>query len=104
MKAKRVKRRYNTANEIRDDIDKYKAKAIRLTEQAEDEERYAKKFLEAGPDHKEDYAFCKEKAKKLRRSSARIVDKKLVYLKEKMAEWQTPPLPGTGIEGRDIQA
>lgn len=93
------KRRYNTANDIRDDIERYNL------EQAEELEREVKRLvMRDDPKLAELIGFKREQAKKLRKKSNRIMDKKMQHLKEKLAEWSTPPLPGTGIEGRDIQS
>lgn len=99
------KRRYNTANDIRDDIERYKRKAVQCLEQAEELEREVKRLvIRDDPKLAELIGFKREQAKKLRKKSNRIMDKKMQHLKEKLAEWSTPPLPGTGVEGRDIQS
>lgn len=104
MKTKKPKRRYENARQIRDDIDRYVAKRQHLLVQAEKAEDDAKFFRSLGPQHIEHANFLECQAKRLRTSAARISDTKLVYLKNKLGEWLTEPLPNVGINDRSIQA
>lgn len=93
MRTKKEKKRYLTANQIREDIDKYKAKALRLVQQAEGLELHAKE-LDKNPLAKETAAWNRSQALKARKAAHRIHESKLKQLKEKLAEWQTDLLPG----------
>lgn len=103
MKTKKPKRRYYTAHEIRKDIARYQEKALKLQREAEAEEKIAAALYKKGPLHAELTGFHAETAEKLRQSAARIYDKKLPRLKEKLAEFDTDLLPGLGITDRSIE-
>lgn len=105
MNKNRNKKRYNTANEIRDDIDKFKLKQQKLMDSAAALDAKADSLFKTGDAAlAEDAVFAREQAKKKRASALRIERRKLVQLKNKMAEFLTPTLPGSGIEDRSIQA
>lgn len=97
-----MKKRYETANQIRDDIDRWKAKAQKLMDSAAALDIVADALFRSGPKWAEHAAFKREQAKKKRRSAGRIMDRKLVHLKDKLSEFMTEPLPGTGAT-KDIQ-
>lgn len=101
---KRTKKRYNTANDIRDDIERYLAKMKRFQEIAEGLEVRADLMMRTGDNMVENSAYCRKQADKARRSAARIQEVKLKRLKEKLSEWMTPPLPGVGITERSISS
>lgn len=104
MKTK-IKKRFLTANQIRDEIDKYKEKAERLRQSAEAYELKAKELRKAGPSLEEDAKCAEEQAKKNWASIKRIKESRLPKLKEKLAEWSTELLPGVIADGdRSIQA
>lgn len=103
-KPKRKKRRYFTANEIRDAIDLYKVKAQKFSESADAYDLKADELFRTNdPKLAEDAGFAREIAKKRRRSANRIKDKKLPYLAQKLAEWSTDLLPGMGSD-RSVEA
>lgn len=104
MKTKKPKKRFETANQIRDEIDRQLAKRDRLIAEAEKVEDDARFFASLGPQHIEQQKYLEVQAKKLRASANRILDTKLVHLKHKLSEWMTDPLPHVGINDRSIQA
>lgn len=96
-------RRYKHANEIRDAIDLYKAKAQKLRDSAAMMDIKADQFAKAGPEFKEDLSYHREQAKKKRRAAGRIEERQLVKLKNKLSEWMTPVMPGLpGDDDRSI--
>lgn len=98
------KKRYYTAQQIRADIDKWKAKARGLMDSAAALDLKADQFFKAGEEYKEDAVWHREQAKKKRASALRIEHRKLVRLKEKLAEFYTKELPGMETEDHSIQA
>ena len=94
-----MRARYNTANDIRDKIDKYKAKAQKLMDSAAAMDLKATEFFKAGTEFAEDAAWHREQAKKKRKQAARIRDNTLETLKAKMAEFQTMIMPGIITDG-----
>jgi hypothetical protein len=103
MRTKKPKRRFETANQIRDEIDKYKAKANKLMDSAaaydlKADELFKTGNLEVAPDAE----FARETAKKRRRSAARIMERRLPKLKDKLAEFATELLPGKVVEDRSV--
>lgn len=98
MKTKRTKKRYLTANQIRDEIDQFKQKALRSVQEAEGLELSARDMA-AYPNMKEDMVWRLEQAKKARRRAQRINDIKLPKLKQKLAEWQTEIMPSIITDG-----
>lgn len=99
-----MKRRYHNETEIQRDIDKWKAKAQKFMDSAAALDLKADSlFLTGRSELVPDAQFAREEAKKRRKSAFRIQNRKLVLLKEKLAEFLTEPLPGTGA-GKDIQA
>jgi hypothetical protein len=104
MKMKQAKPRFFTANDIRAEIDRYQQKSNGLLEHAASLDRKADELNKAGPRFDEDAAFAREEAKKNRRSAARIQEKKLPHLKDKLSEWMTPLLKEIIPDGdRSIQ-
>lgn len=101
-----MKRRYQTANQIRDDIDRFKRKAQKLMDSAAQLDKLADLMIENNPldVNPEDIIYHREQAKKKRQSALRIEQRKLVHLKNKLAEFNTEILPGIGINDRSIQA
>lgn len=100
MKTKKPKRRFYTANQIRAEIDRYRVKADKLTGQAVIYDLKAGELVRLGdPNSAEEIGFNREMAKKRRKSAARILDKKLPYLAQKLAEWQTDIMPGIITNG-----
>ena len=91
---KRTKRRFNSTNQIRDEIDRWKAKAGAYNASADMLEIKAADLYKQGPEWTEEANYAKEMAKKKRASAGRIESRKLVKLKEKMAEFNTNLLPG----------
>lgn len=90
---KKPQKRYDTANDIRTAIDKYRAKAQKLRDSANSLDLVADQFVMAGG-FAEEVAFNREQANKKRESASRIERKTLTKLKDKLAEWQTPLLKG----------
>ena len=97
MKTK-PKKRYQTCNEIRDEIERYQQKALRFVQQAEALELSAKELAKSAL-HGEAAAYNRTQAAKARRSAQRIHDKRLPLLKQKLAEWNTELLPGVITDG-----
>lgn len=106
MKAKKPRRRYYTANQIRDEIQRYKTKAQSLMDSAATLDVKADQLYKTNdPTLAEDASFAREQAKKRRHSAQRIFEKRIPYLKQKLAEWQTDTLPGIIKNGdRSVQA
>jgi hypothetical protein len=92
-KKTKAKKRFQTPNQIRDEIDKFKDKALRFVQQAEGLELAAKELVKS-PVTYEDGVFKREQAKKCRASARRIHEVKLRQLKEKLAEMNTNLIPG----------
>ena len=100
----RTRKRYYTANQIRDDIDKWKAKAQKLRDAGAALDRKADMLFACGDVLlRADANYARETAEKRRASAGRIETRKLVKLKEKLAEFLTDPLPGTGA-GKDVES
>lgn len=105
MKGKKPKKRYHTANQIRDEIDRYKARMLKLEEQASQYDRKAKELIGLNdPKLAEEIGFNRTRAKQVRHSIGRIADKRLHYLAQKLAEFTTEVLPHCGIDDRSISA
>lgn len=101
-KTKKPRKRYETANQIRDDIARYKIKAEKLRQTAFDLDVEADRLsrTEYAENNRGLIGFKRSQADKCRRSADRIETKKMTLLKQKMAEFMTDPLPG--LAGRDI--
>src|SRR5271157_2590476 len=96
MKTKE-KKRYENANQIRDAIDRFRAKAQKLMNSAAALDHVADEFAKLG-DNPGMVSFNREQAKKKPRSAKRVEEVQLVKLKHKLSEWQTEPLPGIIID------
>jgi len=94
---KRPKKRFFTASQVREDISRYQAKARKFLESAAALDLKADRLSNVGLS--EDATYDREQAKKARRSAARIEEKKLPYLKQKLSEIMTPELPGCKTDG-----
>lgn len=104
MKEKKPKKRYFTANQIRDEIDRYKTKAQKLMDSAAAYDLKADELYKINS-WSEDASFAREQAKKLRRSAERINEKRLPYLSQKLAEFCTEVIPSIIPDGdRSVQA
>lgn len=97
-----MKKRYNTANDIRAAIDFYRVKAQKLKDSAAAMDIRAEEFQKAGPAFKFDIDYCRGQADKKRKSANRIEEKQMVKLKNKLSEWMTPQLPGVDNGDRSI--
>lgn len=105
MKSKKPKRRYYTANQIREEIDKYHAKIMKLEDLAKDYDRRAEELIALDdPLQSEAIGFNRTRAEQVRRSVERILMKRLPHLAQKLAEFSTDVLPNCGIEDRSVQA
>lgn len=96
---KKRKKRYLTANQIMEEIEKYQAKALSLQQRAELADKVAKDLCQKESLY-EDGVLRSELAKQLRKSAARILDTRLPRLKQKLSEMNTRLLPGV-IEDED---
>jgi len=104
MMKKRNKKRYETANAIRDEIDRCRTAVVKLQQTAEAMEIQAAEYFKI-PEMVEDAAYRKEQAKRARKKAARLNDIRLVKLKDKLSEFMTQTLPGIiPDEDRSIQA
>lgn len=83
--------RYRHANDIRDAIDRYRAKAAKLRASAAALDFQAAEFAKAG--NPTDSEFKREQAEKKRASASRIEERQLTKLKHKLSELMTPQLP-----------
>ena len=86
-----MKKRYKTANEIRDAIDLYRVKAQKLKDSAAALDMKADEFKLAGPEYKVDVDYHRSQADKKRKAANRIEDRQLAKLKNKLSEWMTEP-------------
>jgi hypothetical protein len=103
MKTKKTRRRFDTPQAIYDEIDKSKTKAVGLIRQAEVLEAEAKEIASRNnPNNAELIGFKREQAKKLRAQYGRIMNKRLPYLSQKLAELNTNPMPGI-ISDRSVE-
>lgn len=92
---KKPQKRYETANQIRDAIDKYRAKAQKLRDSAHALDLVAEQFAAVGG-QSEQVAFNRDQADKKRESASRIERKTLTKLKDKLAEFNTNLMPFMG--------
>ena len=98
-----MKQRYNTANDIRAAIDRYKAKAQKLKDSAAALDMVADQFLKVDPARfKNDIDYHRDAADKKRKTANRIEDRQLTKLKNKLSEYMTPQLPGVDNGDRSI--
>lgn len=100
---KRTQKRYLTANQIRDEIQRWKDKESFLLLRADTLELSARELYGIS-EMVEDAKFKQSEAAKCRRSASRIADKKLPALKAKLAEFLTPQIPGLDNGDRSINA
>lgn len=96
MTKTKTKKRYESISQIYDEIDRYKLKARKFQDAANALD--VKADMIARSEHADLNAeligFTREQAAKHRRSAFRIENKKLIQLKQKLAEFQTQTLPG----------
>lgn len=97
-----MKKRYKTENEIREAIDRYKAKAQKLKDSAAALDMKADEFKNAGHEYTVDVDFHRKEADRKRKAANRIEDRQLTKLKNKLSEWMTPQLPGVDNGDRSI--
>lgn len=100
---KRPKKRYYSKEHILRDIDAANARVLKLMKEAEEMDRAADIMFETDVLY-ESAKFRRIKASDLRRSAARIRDKRIKRLKEKLAEIQTLELPGIESPDQSISA
>lgn len=86
-----MKKRYTNENQILAEIDRQKQRAIDLLSEAESLEASARELFKI-PEMVEDAGQKKEEAKRLRKLSANIIDKRLPRLGNKLSEFRTQPL------------
>lgn len=93
---KKPKKRYEHISQINDEIDRYRRKAKKLQEKAEALDIKADTIARStGAElNAELIGFTRLHAAKLRRSVFNIENKKMVALKQKLAEFQTQIMPG----------
>lgn len=93
---KKPKKRYEHISQINDDIERYRKKAEKFRNSAEAQDIKADTIARSTDAHlnAELIGFTRAQAAKARRSAFNIETKKMVKLKEKLAEFQTEPLPG----------
>ena len=84
----KTKKRYTTTDEILDDMDKLRIKAVKSLEEADQQEALAKKLIGTCEEYRSDELF--DQAAKLRRSSSRILEFKLKDLGDKLSTLRTP--------------
>lgn len=95
--------RYRTANDIRDAIDRYRAKAKKLRERAEAYDLITSQMVRANSQKlSENIAYRRLVADKLREAASRIEERQLTKLKNKLAEILTPQLPSLDDGNRSI--
>lgn len=90
---KKQQKRFFTKDHIIREIDAQKEKHRVLLERAEGLDLNADELLKHA-DTAEDGKYKRMEANKTRRSAMRILEKKLPYLRMKLAEFQTMKLPG----------
>lgn len=86
---KTVKKRYNTANDIRDAIDRYKDKAKKLRDRAASMDFITDQMVKGAAPASNTISYRRNISDKLRESAARIEERQLTKLKNKLSEWQT---------------
>lgn len=96
---KKPPKRYETANQIRDEIDACKERVRHKLAAAEAYDIEASNLFKAGHPYEEDAAFKREQGKVLRRQAHRIETKRIPKLSEKLAEFNTELLPGVIPDG-----
>ena len=99
---KRKQTRYTSEAQILKAIDKYNQKAIELLAQSEEADRNAHELLKYNS-MSEVGKYELAMSKKLKRSSARIMDKKLPQLKNALAAFRTELMPFTQDRGVVLQ-
>lgn len=87
-----MKKRYTNEAQIVAAIDKERQRAIDMLSEAESMEATARELIKI-PEMREDATLKKEEARKLRKSSARIIDTKLPKLGLKLSEIRTQTMP-----------
>lgn len=100
---KRRKKRYYSKEHILRDIEAANAKAVALLKEAAEMDRTADIMFQTDVLY-ESAKFRRIKASDLRRSAARIREKRIKHLKEKLAEIQTLELPGMESPDKSISS
>lgn len=99
------KKRYRNANDIRDKIDWYKTRMQKHNDAAHALEMKARMLAQQGrPDMAGDIHYALSEALRYRKAAARIQEKRLPNLKQKLAEIMTPQLPALETEDKSISA
>jgi|ERR1035437_1556142 hypothetical protein len=86
-------KRYQNESQILKDVEKARKDLSRHLSTADNYDLVANHQFLAGPEHVENAGFNREQAKKCRRKAYRIENNRLPFLKQKLAEFQTPMLP-----------
>src|ERR1035437_158157 len=86
-------KRYQNESQILKDVEKARKDLARHLVVADDHDRKADELFIAGPEFVEDAGLNREQAKIQRRMAYRIENNRLPFLKQKLAEFQTPMLP-----------
>ena len=86
-------KRYQNELQILQDVEKARKDLSRHLAAADNYDIVAAHQFRAGPNHVENAGFNREQAKKCRRKAYRIENNRLPFLKQKLAEFQTPMLP-----------
>lgn len=94
MKAKKPKRRYYTPQEITRDIDKAKERLRHHLAVADALDVEADMLYKAGPKFSVEASMKRNEAEKNRKSAYRLENKRIPFLSQKLAEFQTIPLSG----------
>lgn len=102
-KMKKPKRRYTHTGQIEVDINKARQKANDLLKSAESQEAYLWGLCVQGKLSTEEFAFEMAKVDKLRTRANNLMEKRIPYLIEKMAEFNTRLLPGI-LDDESVEA
>lgn len=100
------KRRYTNVEQIEAEIESAKQRAHDLLRSADSLDTIAKenfKMAELKPWYREQGVEEKQKAEKARITATTLLERKVKYLTEKMAEIQTLPIPGI-LEDTSVEA
>lgn len=91
-------KRYKHPNDIRDAIDRYRAKAQKFKDSAAALDMVADEFVKEGG-HQNDICFNREQACKKRKAAGRIEERQLTKLKNKLSELMTDTMPSIITDG-----
>lgn len=102
--SKPKKKRFNNASQIREEIDRYKAKMQKYNNAAMALDMKADSLAKDGQGFAGEISYSRSEALRQRKAAARILERRLPYLKQKLSEIMTPQLPTLVTEDKSINA